>query len=285
MVEVYDARALRVIVEDTVGRSASVETAACYALLDAVHKLWRPLGRERDDYLANPKPSGYRALHTAVLAMDGCSLEVQIRTRESHEDAEFGRAAHANYKDSLAKQQPAVDTLQRMAATVALAAIEPLARSLRPFARPVRGAPARLAADAAAAEAWPHVRPGTPLLRIAGGHLSDAVVVDSDATRLLVAVRFGARAGDYDALLELVTSSGWGTAGMGNHTVRLEDYRLCTDGRYHRLDAYGRREETTVEARERRKGTTLLLTLPPARCSPLRRPRTRHPRPVTRTPK
>ncbi len=87
--EVYDARALRVLV-DTV--------AQCYSTLGVVHGLWRNLPGEFDDYIANPKPNGYRSLHTAVIADDGRVLEVQIRTRAMHEEAELGICAHWAYK-------------------------------------------------------------------------------------------------------------------------------------------------------------------------------------------
>lgn len=88
--EVYDVRALRVLVD---------EVRDCYAALGVVHHLWQPLPREFDDYIAHPKGNNYRSLHTAVLAPDGRSLEVQIRTREMHRHAEMGVAAHWRYKE------------------------------------------------------------------------------------------------------------------------------------------------------------------------------------------
>ncbi|HMV71841.1 MAG TPA: bifunctional (p)ppGpp synthetase/guanosine-3',5'-bis(diphosphate) 3'-pyrophosphohydrolase [Pseudomonadales bacterium] len=87
--EVYDARALRVLV-DTV--------AECYSTLGVVHGLWRNLPGEFDDYIANPKPNGYRSLHTAVIGDGGKVLEVQIRTRGMHAEAELGICAHWTYK-------------------------------------------------------------------------------------------------------------------------------------------------------------------------------------------
>jgi GTP pyrophosphokinase len=88
--EVYDVRALRVLVDGV---------RDCYAALGVVHQLWQPLPREFDDYIAHPKGNNYRSLHTAVLAPDGRSLEVQIRTREMHSHAEMGVAAHWRYKE------------------------------------------------------------------------------------------------------------------------------------------------------------------------------------------
>ncbi|GHT90136.1 GTP pyrophosphokinase [Betaproteobacteria bacterium] len=88
--DVYDIRALRVIVE-------SVKD--CYTALGIVHNIWSPISKEFDDYISNPKSNGYRSLHTAVRCPDARSLEVQIRTREMHQHAELGVAAHWRYKE------------------------------------------------------------------------------------------------------------------------------------------------------------------------------------------
>jgi GTP pyrophosphokinase len=91
---VLDARALRVIVDDT---------ATCYSVLARVHERWHAVEGEFDDYIARPKSNGYQSLHTVVLADDGRALEVQIRTRAMHEHAEHGVAAHWMYKEAGAK--------------------------------------------------------------------------------------------------------------------------------------------------------------------------------------
>jgi GTP pyrophosphokinase len=86
----YDVRAFRVLVED-------VKT--CYAVLGIVHNVWQPVPREFDDYIARPKPNGYQSLHTVVMNEDGTAFEIQVRTQEMHQQAEFGLAAHWRYKE------------------------------------------------------------------------------------------------------------------------------------------------------------------------------------------
>jgi GTP pyrophosphokinase len=89
--EVYDVRALRIIVD---------EVRDCYTALGIVHALWQPIHGEFDDYISHPKGNYYRSLHTAVMADDGRSVEIQIRTREMHRHAELGVAAHWRYKEA-----------------------------------------------------------------------------------------------------------------------------------------------------------------------------------------
>ncbi|GAB2911338.1 bifunctional (p)ppGpp synthetase/guanosine-3',5'-bis(diphosphate) 3'-pyrophosphohydrolase [Paralcaligenes sp. KSB-10] len=102
----FDLRALRVIVDDE---------RSCYAVLALVHSLWTPVSDEFDDYISRPKPNGYRSLHTVVADSEGKPFEIQIRTYEMHQFAEYGMAAHWRYKESGAKggQQAAASGYDR----------------------------------------------------------------------------------------------------------------------------------------------------------------------------
>jgi GTP pyrophosphokinase len=90
--EVYDLVALRVIV---------YTKEQCYIALSIVHETWTPIPGMFTDFIASPKPNGYRSLHTKVIGPRGKPLEVQIRTWDMHREAEFGLAAHWHYKEDV----------------------------------------------------------------------------------------------------------------------------------------------------------------------------------------
>lgn len=104
--KIHDLVALRIVVKN-------VEN--CYAALGVIHNIWPPLPNRIKDYIALPKPNGYRSLHTAVFCVDNKITEIQIRTEEMHEEAETGIAAHwiyeqvKNLKDYLERKSPTAD--------------------------------------------------------------------------------------------------------------------------------------------------------------------------------
>jgi len=96
--QINDLLALRIITSDV---------ASCYKILGIIHKHFKPISEEINDYIAHPKPNGYRSLHTTVFSQEGKITEIQIRTKEMHEEAEHGVCAHWAYKEKIElKKQP-----------------------------------------------------------------------------------------------------------------------------------------------------------------------------------
>ena len=88
--KIYDLVALRIVVNDV---------ASCYEILGVIHQHFKPLKGRIKDYVAQPKPNGYRSLHTTVFTHQGEIVEIQIRDPEMHNEAEYGIAAHWHYKE------------------------------------------------------------------------------------------------------------------------------------------------------------------------------------------
>ena len=94
--EIRDISALRIIVPTV---------SDCYQILGIIHNLWQPLPGKIKDYISSPRPNGYRSLHTTIFTGDGGLIEVQIRTEEMHQEAEYGIASHIAYKGAFDKKK------------------------------------------------------------------------------------------------------------------------------------------------------------------------------------
>uniref|UniRef100_A0A803L218 GTP diphosphokinase n=1 Tax=Chenopodium quinoa TaxID=63459 RepID=A0A803L218_CHEQI len=180
--EVYDARALRVIIGDKDGTLHGPAVSCCYSVLDIVHKLWSPIDGEFDDYIVNPKPSGYQSLHTAVQGPDNSALEVQIRTQRMHEYAEHGLAAHWLYKETNNKSLSGISLGDSHG------------QELSNFSQ-------GLEEQSSVGDIyWKYssLKAGHPALRVERSNLLAAVIisVDKDGRELLVAVSFGLAASE-----------------------------------------------------------------------------------------
>lgn len=98
--ELFDIRALRII---------APRLQDCYAVLGTVHASYRHIAKEFDDYIATPKQNGYQSIHTVVVGPERKSIEIQIRTKQMHDDAELGVAAHWRYKEGSAGKSASGD--------------------------------------------------------------------------------------------------------------------------------------------------------------------------------
>ncbi|KAL9267676.1 putative GTP diphosphokinase RSH2, chloroplastic [Drosera capensis] len=248
--KVYDARALRVIIGDKDGTLHGPAVGCCYNVLEIVHRLWSPIDGELDDYIVNPKPSGYQSLHTAVQGPDNLPLEVQIRTQRMHDYAEHGLAAHWLYKETENKSlvMGTSDTAPVKTSSEIPGELEDHNAVNDDIFRKYRS-----------------LRAGCPVLRVQGSHLLAAVIirVDNDGKELLVAVNFGSVASEavaerrttlqlkrweaYARFYKKVCDQWWFEQGHGDWSTCLEKYILCRDGIYHKQDQFDRLLPTFIQ--------------------------------------
>ncbi|KAL8148520.1 uncharacterized protein LOC141708328 isoform X2 [Apium graveolens] len=250
--EIYDARALRVIVGDNKGTLHGQAVQGCYNLLNIVHRLWIPINGELDDYIVNPKPSGYQSLHTAVQGPDSSPLEVQIRTQRMHEYAEHGVAAHWLYKE-------AGGTLPSKSDIIDSGII--LSDSSNEMEH-------QNSIEDDSPHKYGFLKAGHPVLRVEGSNLLAAVIVrvDKGGKELLVAVSFALAASEavadrrssyqlkrweaYAMLHKKVSDEWWCEPGHGDWCTCLEKYTLCRDGIYHKQDQFERHLPTFIQVIE-----------------------------------
>jgi GTP pyrophosphokinase len=119
--EIYDLTAMRVIVE----RSGEEGTRDCYGALGLIHSLWKPMPGRFKDFIAMQKANRYRSLHTTVIGPGGRPLEIQLRTRDMHEEAELGIAAHWAYKRGKAADEEWLSWVRRLMDTTAQESDDP----------------------------------------------------------------------------------------------------------------------------------------------------------------
>ncbi|KAK4256183.1 hypothetical protein QN277_009081 [Acacia crassicarpa] len=247
--KVYDARALRVVVGDKNATLRGPAVQCCYNLLEIVHRLWTPIDGEFDDYIINPKASGYQSLHTAVQGPDNSPLEVQIRTQRMHEYAEHGLAAHWLYKET---GNP-FSTINSMD--------ESEIEASSYFSKDIME---ENSSNNILFSKYKSLKAGHPVLRVDGSNLVAAVIlrVEKEGRELLVAVDFGVAASEavanrrssqnkrweaYAQLYKKVSDEWWCEPGHGNWCTCLERYILCRDGMYHKQDQYGRLLPTFIQ--------------------------------------
>ncbi|PQM41241.1 uncharacterized protein Pyn_13338 [Prunus yedoensis var. nudiflora] len=230
--KVYDARALRVVVGDKKGTLHGPAVQCCYNLLDIVHKHWTPIDGEFDDYIINPKPSGYQSLHTAVQGPDRSPLEVQIRTQRMHEYAEHGLAAHWLYKETGNKLSniSSTDESEIDASSFFSTNMED-----------------QNSIEDDLFQKYSLLKIGHPVLRCKEVIFLLLLSLDKDGRELLVAVSFGLAASEavadrkspfqikrweaYARLYKKVTDEWWCEPGHGDWCTCLEKYALCRDAR------------------------------------------------------
>ncbi|KAK1286082.1 hypothetical protein QJS10_CPB20g01166 [Acorus calamus] len=221
--QVYDARALRVVVGDKKGTLHGAAVKSCYSLLNIIHRLWTPIDGEFDDYIVNPKPSSYQSLHTAVQGPDNSPLEVQIRTQRMHEHAEFGLAAHWLYKE----------TVHTVSYTSPI-------RDSKSSTSPYQSMEEEISSQS---DAWQKVEKGGRELLVAVSFGLEASEAVADRRSSFQKTRWES----YARLYKKVSDQWWCAPGHGDWSTCLERYTLCRDGIFHKKDQFQRLLPTFIQ--------------------------------------
>ncbi|XP_071705962.1 uncharacterized protein [Rutidosis leptorrhynchoides] len=230
--KVYDARALRVIVGDKNGTLHGQAVQCCYSLLSIIHRLWTPINGEFDDYIVNPKQSGYQSMH---------------------EYAEHGVAAHWLYKEEAGNKFPNNKSVigSEITSSSYLSNTATQDKIRQEDNHPYH-------------HKYGSLKAGHPVLRIEGSHLLAAVIVrvDEDGRDLLVASSFVLTDAEvvadrkssqrkrweaYAKLYKKVSNEWWCEPGHGDWCTCLEKYKLCRDGIYHKQDQFERLLPTFIQ--------------------------------------
>ncbi|KAL0321671.1 UNVERIFIED_CONTAM: putative GTP diphosphokinase RSH2, chloroplastic [Sesamum calycinum] len=256
--KVYDARALRVIVGDKNGTLHGQAVQCCYNLLNIIHRFWTPIDGEFDDYIVNPKPSGYQ-VKISIFIPSHCST----RSRQLPFGSSNKNTGCMNMLNMGLLHTGFIRNLNLLPSKSSVTASE--VKDSADFSKDMEDQD--LTEDDAFIK-YSSLKVGHPVLRVEAGHLLAAVIVrvDNGGSELLVAVSFGLAASEavaerrssyqikrweaYANLYKKVSDEWWCEPGHGDWCTCLEKYILCRDGIYHKQDQFQRLLPTFIQVIE-----------------------------------